>query len=468
MTKRFLAVLLALTALFSLWLCAYADGPDAGADPSTENILVIKNLNSGNNLILNSAPSRFFQAGVAAKLMTALLAYEKIGELDTKISVPFCAGDEKLRGSTSYMGFKYAENDAPMTLEDLLNAALLSCASDACLTLAVAAVRFSAGEATDLSGNHDAAYAASAKELGYLAEFTRLMNERARELGCTGTVFTNCAGVSDAASRTTAEDIAQIAAAVRGHTALFELSDQASYSFSGSKQQVFTKNALKSSYTLKGYTLDNARGMIAGFLQMDNYCVVTAAESDGLFYIFVAVSATADPGERYSAEDSAYTTVHTFLPWALSSFYYKAVLSPLTAVATVSVKAGANRDRVTIIARDTVELLLTKDIDEETDISVVYPEFTELTAPVAEGQEVGVAYVYLKGVLVGQSALVTNDGVAESAALSAFEKVKDVMTSSLMKRIYKWGLVILAAYVLLNIVLFFYRLVRKYIEAGKD
>lgn len=485
---RITAVLLALTAL-CLPFGAFAEESSADADisadisaagepdPSTGNVLVIRNINTGSTLPLQSGESRTFQTGVAARLMCALVAYECIDDVGARISVPFCASDSSLRGSGSYIGFSYSEADDAMTLEDLLSAALVSSASDACLALAVGAMRHKAGETMDYSHNYSAAASASTKEKAYLNDFVALMNSRAAEIGCKNTLFTSCTGIFDGKSRTTAEDIAAIAAEVCAHSKLYEISDKASYTLSTGSNQIFTKNALKSEYNLKGYKLDGIKGMTVGYLEgPDAYCVVTSAERDGLSYVFVCVNTTAsggtgDDGEkRYSAEISAYKTIHDFLNWALTSFSYRTVVSPLTAVATVPVKAGKGRDSVTIVAREEIELLVTNDIDPENDITVEYTDLADLslTAPVAEGQEVGRVSVYLKGELVGETALVTNDAVAESTALSAVDKIKSTLSSDFMKKIYKWAGIGFAAYLIIVFCMFVYRIVRKYIDASRE
>ncbi len=478
------ALLLALLAVFAPIGAFAEESGDVSApadtsaeqvpEPSTENVLVIKNLNTGNNLPLKAASGRSFETGVAARLMCALVAFEEIEDPAAKISVAFCSDDSALRGNGSYIGFSYDEADDAMNLEDFLTAALVSSAADACLTLAVAAMRHRAGESLDYSHNYSAAASAAMNEKAYLNDFVALMNERAKELGCKDTLFTSCTGLFDGASRTTAEDIAVIAAAVYANSALLAISDKASYTLSTGSNQIFTKNALKSEYNLKGYKLDGVKGITVGYIDKnDAFCTVTAAEKDGLSYVFVCVNATAAGGSgdsKYAPEISTYKTISDFLPWALSSFSYYTVVSPFTAVATVPVKAGKGRDSVTVVARDLIELLVTKDIDPENDISVVYTDISglSLSAPVAEGQEVGRVYVYLKGELVGESPLVTNGSVAESSALSAVDKIKNTLSSDFMKKIYKWALILFAAYLAVSFVMFIYRVIRKYIDASRD
>ncbi len=481
--SRFCAFLLIITALLSLCGTAFADESKEQEEiPSTGNVLVIKNLDTGTDVKVDAGDSgRIFQAGVSARLMTALVAYEQIGSLDTKISIPFCASDATLRGLGSFMGFSYKEGSAPLTLKELLSAATVSSATDACLTLAVATIRHLNGEPTDLSANYSAAASAAVNEKGYLNDFVTLMNDRAARLGMDSTRYANCTGVSNTDSSTTAGDIALLAAEIcTNHPELYELASKANYTIGGGNP-IYTKNALVNGFNLKGYTLDDAKGLIVGYMDTtDGFCVVTTAEKSGLSYVFVCINTTATAegtdGKTYVAEDSAYKTIHAFMPWALDAFKYITVLgmdsandNDLHAVASIPVKSGKNSSEVTIVTSRNVELLVSNEIDPETDIKVELPDFSQikLTAPVSKGQVVGTAKIYLKGELIDEVTLITNDGVEESTTLAAVDKAKNFLTSPLMMKIYKWALIIGACYLLATLLLFIYRIVRKYVSAGK-
>ncbi len=486
MLKKSLALLLALLASLFLVSAAFADetSTEPEPDPTTGNVLVIKNLDTGDNLKFESGSSRSFQAGVCARLMTALVAYEQVKDMETKFSIPFCASDSSLRGLGSYMGFSYKEENAPLTLKELLCSATVSSATDACLSLAVGTMRHINGEKTDLSGDYTAAASASTSEKGYLNDFVTLMNDKAAAIGMKNTYFANCTGITASDSKTTAEDMALLAAEIcTNATELFEISSLPSYKFASSNNAVYTKNALINGFNLKGYTLEDAKGMIVGYMEApDAFCVITTAEKNGLSYVFVCINTTAKSSDvpsdtkTYVAEDSAYKTIHTFMPWALKAFKYITVLGvdsenpeQVYAVASVPVKSGKNSSEVTIVTARNVELLVTKDIVPDTDIRIELPDFSkmELTAPVSKGQVVGTAKVYLKGSLVDEVALVTNDGVEESTALATVDKAKSFLTGPLMMKIYKWALIIGIAYLVFTLGLFIYRIIRKYISAGK-
>ena len=91
-----------------------------------------------------------------------------------------------------------------MTLGDLMYCAMLGSANEACNIIAV-----------HISGS--------------LSAFVEDMNERAAELGCTGTHFTNTHGLPDADHYTTARDFTLITREAMSHDLFFEISGTVSY-----------------------------------------------------------------------------------------------------------------------------------------------------------------------------------------------------------------------------------------------
>ena len=73
-----------------------------------------------------------------------------------------------------------------LSARDLIQAVLVCSANDACVSLAV--------------------YVSGSPE-----SFVKLMNQKAEELGCENTHFSNCTGLNSSTSHTTAEDIDRFA-----------------------------------------------------------------------------------------------------------------------------------------------------------------------------------------------------------------------------------------------------------------
>ena len=120
--------------------------------------------------------------------ITALDIMEEIkADIDQRVTVPKEA--EGVEGSSVYL--KAGER---ITFKDLLYSAMLRSGNDAATAIAI------------IAGGSE-------------AEFVRLMNEKASEIGCTGSNFINPTGLFDENHYTTAADMAKIAAyAMKNHT----------------------------------------------------------------------------------------------------------------------------------------------------------------------------------------------------------------------------------------------------------
>lgn len=481
MIKKIFAVFMAVLCLCGSFLGAFA-ADEGTPQPTTSNVLVIKNLNTGIYVDAPTGKSTSYSAtGVGAKLMTAMLSYEILKNADIKISAPLCLKGTEIESAVVNdfsLGLSYSKSAKSLTVKDLVTAAVVSSASDACVALAVASVRYQKGIQTDYYNNYDGAIAANTdnpdegkySERTLIKEFVQLMNARAAELGCTDTVFTNCTGAHDVNSKTTAEDIAKIAEAFYNSEDLMLIAEQAYYTLSTGSNRLFNKSALVSSNdNLSGYTdIEGTTGIIVGWMGtkgLSPYCVVSVGETDeGVGYIFVCI---AKYTETEATKKSGYDTIKEFTPWALNTFSYKLVVSTLNVIKTIPVKSGKDSDRVSIIPKEDIELLIPSSINPDTDIKVEYAwDSEELTAPIAKGQKVGVATVYYNGQVL-KTDLVANDSVSESAALSLLDKTKNLLNSEFMKKIYTVALVLFGVYLLISLALFIYRLIRKYIAAGR-
>lgn len=117
------------------------------------------------------------------KLLTVLIALE-VGNLDDMVKVHQSTLNTVAIGSVS-AGLKSGEE---ISLRDLLYCIMVSSANDACAVVA-----------SYLGGDQ--------------AGFVSMMNQKARELGCGSSNFTNAHGLTDSAQYSTARDLAIIAAA---------------------------------------------------------------------------------------------------------------------------------------------------------------------------------------------------------------------------------------------------------------
>ena len=177
--KRKIAICL---AMLMLWM-PYSAGK-AMPEVSSHSACVI-DIDTGRILAAKKENEKSEPASIT-KIMTALIALEN-ADIKKVVTIPSAAAG--VEGSSIYIkaGEKYS-------LEDLLYGLMLRSGNDAATAIAI-----------DVAGSVDA--------------FVEKMNQKAQELGCTGTHFINPHGIPDEKHYTTAHDMALItAAALRNDT----------------------------------------------------------------------------------------------------------------------------------------------------------------------------------------------------------------------------------------------------------
>lgn len=189
------------------------------------------------------------------KIMTALLFLESGLPLDGRATVSAAAA----RATGTRLRLRPGEQ---MSAGDLLAATLIESANDACLALA----------------EHVA---------GDKARFVARMNERARELGMSRSLFTNPCGHDEPAHRSSARDLATLTRAALQQPLLAELVAQV-------ERRVSTVGG-------RGFVLENgnelvgrypgAIGVKSGFTPRAGKCLVALARRDGVSVLLVVLDA---------------------------------------------------------------------------------------------------------------------------------------------------------------------------------
>ena len=181
---RVLAVLLALLLMLANAATALAydsDHPEVLTDSDLVAASAILIDGHTGRVLYQKDPDTVRYPASTTKIMTLLLALENVDDLDATITIPKEA-NQYPEGS-SLVGLYTGEE---MTWRTLLNVFFICSGNDAGIAIAVL-----------IAGSEEA--------------FADMMNERAQEIGCTNTHFTNPHGFHDPDHYTTARDLAMIA-----------------------------------------------------------------------------------------------------------------------------------------------------------------------------------------------------------------------------------------------------------------
>lgn len=321
----------AALVVFGSFLEAFA-GPAISAKSA-----IVMDADSGMVLFQKGAMDSRFPASTT-KIMTALLMLENMQPSDVLVAAPDVA---EVQGSSLHLvpGEKISRDDA-------LYALMLRSANDVAHSAAV-----------QISGSDE--------------KFAELMNQRAKEIGCSNTNFRNPHGLNHELHSTTAFDLALIAReAMKNDTFRQIVATQKKYitrSINMKDLLMINHNKLLSSDS----TMD---GIKTGYTVPAGQCFV-GSKSIGGWRLLTVVLASKD----------WKTDTQTLYKWAYSKFERKEGLRPGQVLGDAPVEGGnapsvpARLDRGFAIVAKRGDLVRGPEI-----------EWRELKAPVAEGDTVGI------------------------------------------------------------------------------
>ena len=293
------------------------------------------------------------------KIMTALLAIENTEQLDEAVPI----ADEAIgtEGSSAYL----REGDV-LTMEELLYALLLQSANDAAVAIA-----YHIG--------------------GDIEGFSRIMNERAQELGLTDTHFTNPHGLDDEEHYTTAEELALIAAEALNNETFREICSTYKKTLVTEERRrtYINHNKLLNLY-------DGAVGVKTGYTKRCGRCLVGAAERDGLRLVSVTLDAPSDWSDHKNMLDFGFDALERL---TLAKVYEYSFDLPV-----------ADTDGKTVRVTNTEELSAIVDRGEH-DITDAVNLPRLATLPVRTGEALGEVIFTVDGKEAGRVNLVAVEDV---------------------------------------------------------
>lgn len=230
----------------------WPQGPVNGAEGA-----ILMDAASGTILYGKNIDTELFPASTT-KIMTCLVAIENC-DLDEVITISQSAIDAN-DPDGSNMGLKAGET---LTLEELLYGILINSANEACNAV---------GE--HIAGSQEA--------------YVEMMNEKAKELGCTHTHFVTTNGLSNPEHYTSAHDLALIAKEFYKYDILCKIASTGQYTIPENSMHrefyLVSHNKLTSG---REYAYEGLVGSKTGFTSLSRQTLVSCAERDGVRLICV-------------------------------------------------------------------------------------------------------------------------------------------------------------------------------------
>lgn len=317
---------------------------------------------TGTVLLDKNADERHYPASMT-KIMTALITLEH-ANLTDEVTVEQSDLD-MITVDSSNAGLKAGEKT---TVENLLACLLLPSANESAYTLA----RHVAGD---------------------YQSFVNMMNDKAAELGCTGTHFVNPCGLHDDDHYTTAHDMALI---------LSEAEKSADFvRISGSATWDLPETSMNPARTLKNTDLlvnpesnlymDAVTCGKTGYTGDAGRCLAAGAFKDGLDVVGVVMAAPESEGSA-----AAISNMHDLLSWGLSAWQTTSIVNAGDVLGTSAVRLSKDGEKLNVSAADAITATLPAGTTED-DLDVAFSWQGPLTAPVEAGQPLGTAAVSFQG-----------------------------------------------------------------------
>lgn len=325
--KRFFC---ALTAILYTCFALAIDLSAMQDDDIISQSAILMDADTGQILYEKNMDRRMYPASIT-KIMTALLAVENC-KLDEVVTIQESTLAD-LAYDSSYIALTYGEE---LSVQDALYATMLASANDAANGLA----------------EHVA---------GSIEEFVVMMNDKARELGCTGTVFNNVHGYSDPQHYTTAYDMAVITKYAIQNPTFLRFFGADLYEMPPTNLQEESRPFSNYQYmllkTTRHYDPDVIGGKV-GYTSESGHTMVTAAARNGRTLICVVLSSP----YKYDK----FTDTRKLLDYGFDEFVKFSLPDNGDNAASVPlVEDGRNVGEVTFSRPLGLSVLIHKDLDPD-------------------------------------------------------------------------------------------------------
>ncbi len=320
------------------------------------------------------------------KIMTMLLTMEAIdaGRVSLDDMITASANASAMGGTQIYL-----KEGEQMSLRDLLKSIAVGSANDA----AVAVAEY-------LGGSEEA--------------FVQQMNERAKELGCTGTTFVNPNGLDTDGeeTKTTARDLARMSQELIRHPAIFDYTTIWMDTVRDGTFQLANTNKLLRQY-------DGLTGLKTGYTSAAGFCISATAEKDGLSLIAVVMAE-----ENKEARNADITAM---LNYGFSNYAMAPVLEEGETLPQLAVALG-KESSVPLELEDDTPVLLPKDKAEQVERMVEIED--TVSAPVEKGRRVGEVVLTAGGEEIARRNILTSAAVEKKGVADLY---RDLLGILLMK-----------------------------------
>ena len=352
------------------WLClaGFAQAQDASAFATKATQAILIDGKSGAVLYEKDADTSVPPASMS-KLVTQTIVFDMLKSGQLKLDQEFIVStDAWKRGGASAGGSTmYAEVNSRIKIDDLVHAAIIQSANDACIILA-----------EGIAGSE--------------AAFTQRMTAKAAELGLKNSSFANATGLPDPHHKMSVRDLSIVARYIQtNHPDYYKIYGQPEFRWNKINQQ--NRNPL-----LKDYP--GADGMKTGYTKEAGYGMVGSAQRDGRRLIMVIAGLQSINDRKAEAQK--------LMDWGFGQFRVVGLYEAGETVSRARIWGGSEH-WVNLVVHDAMKVSLSPKEQDRAEVKMSYSG--PLMAPVKAGQVVGTVRMLIDGKTVTEAPLETASDV---------------------------------------------------------
>ncbi|MBR7132520.1 MAG: D-alanyl-D-alanine carboxypeptidase [Clostridia bacterium] len=280
-----------------------------------------------------------------------------------------------------------------------------------------------------MSSFGDCTYLAAEYYADSVDAFVAMMNDKAVELGLTGTSYANPVGLHDENNYTTVRDIHKLTLYALKNDIFKEVCATSRYKMTASisgQRTLSTTNFLQDTTT--NYYYQYAKGVKTGFTDEAGRCLVSTASYNGYNYMCILMGCPVGAAKRYEFEDSA-----ELYRWAFNSFSFKEVANSSEPVCEMPIELSLDTDFVPLYFKEPFVSVLPNEANASTIVVKTYLNSESVEAPVKKGTVLGKAEIIYAEKIIGTVELVAGNDVEASGLLVLVKHIKGIFTSVYMK-----------------------------------
>lgn len=394
------------------------------------DIVLLVNTDSDTVIFDKNADKRSAPASLT-KIVTCMLVLENCDNLDTSVTCKRECIDGLYAQNASTAGILTGET---LTVRELLYCLMLPSAADAANILA------------DYIG-------------GSLDNFTVMMNDFVKKLGCENTNFINAHGLDgDGGAYTTANDMYKITKYALQNPIFKEITSTPRYEIAPSDKYPQTRYLNNTNKMMnkayKDYYSPYISGVKTGTSNAAGHCVISTASKDGYNYLLVVMNAPQYDIDNDGVEENvAFTDSKKIYEWAFDNIVLKKVTNTTDVITVVNVEYNWKVDHLRLVpAKEISTLVPTGTESGSLTVRVVESETPKtVKAPIKKGDVLGKAEILYGEDVVATVDLVAAEGVNRSLILWIWGIVKQIFSSIIVKLLVGLFAVLLIVYILLII-----------------